>query len=66
MTDPLHQFQIHVLAPMFKIGGIQFNFTNSAVFMLAIVAIICVLLYAAFARQPLSLSASLAARRRPI
>ena len=53
MTDPLHQFQIHVLAPLFKIGGIQFNFTNSAVFMLAIVAIICALLYAAFARADL-------------
>ena len=53
MTDPLHQFQIHVLAPLFKIGGIQFNFTNSAVFMLAIVAIICALLYAAFANADL-------------
>jgi F-type H+-transporting ATPase subunit a len=50
VTDPLHQFQIQVLAPLFKIGDIQFNFTNSAVFMLAIVAIICALLYAAFSR----------------
>jgi F-type H+-transporting ATPase subunit a len=53
VTDPLHQFQIQVLAPLFKIGDIQFNFTNSAVFMLAIVAIICALLYAAFSRAEL-------------
>ena len=53
MTDPLHQFQIHVIAPLFKIGGLQFNFTNSAVFMLLIVALVCTVLYAAFAKPEL-------------
>ena len=40
MTDPLHQFEIHVIAPLFSIFGVQFNFTNAALFMLVIVAII--------------------------
>jgi F-type H+-transporting ATPase subunit a len=53
MTDPLHQFEIHVIAPLFSIFGVQFNFTNAALFMLLIVAIICALLYAAFARPEL-------------
>ena len=39
MTDPLHQFQIHVIAPLFRIGGVQFNFTKASVFMLLIVAL---------------------------
>jgi len=53
MTDPLHQFQIHVIAPLFKIGGLQFNFTNAAVVMLLIVALVCAVLYAAFAKPEL-------------
>ena len=53
MTDPLHQFQIHVLAPLFRIGSIQFNFTNAAFFMLLIVAVVCAVLYAAVARAEL-------------
>ena len=53
MTDPLHQFQIHVIAPLFRIGGVQFNFTNASVFMLLIVALVCTVLYAAFARPEL-------------
>ena len=53
MTDPLHQFQIHVIAPLFRIGGVQFNFTNASVFMLLIVAPVCTVLYAAFARPEL-------------
>ena len=53
MTDPLHQFQIHVLAPLFRIGSLQFNFTNAAVFMLLIVALVCTVLYAAFAKPEL-------------
>jgi hypothetical protein len=44
MTDPLHQFQIHVIAPLFRIGGVQFNFTNASVFMLLIVALVCTVL----------------------
>jgi F-type H+-transporting ATPase subunit a len=53
MTDPLHQFQIHVLAPLFRIGSMQFNFTNAAFFMLLIVAVVCAVLYAAVARAEL-------------
>jgi len=32
--DPIHQFQIHNMAPIAKIGGTDLYFTNSAIFML--------------------------------
>ena len=34
--DPIHQFQIHNIAPLFSIGRHQIYFTNSALFMLII------------------------------
>lgn len=36
-TDPIHQFQIHKLIPI-EVGGVDFSFTNSALFMSLTVA----------------------------
>ena len=33
MADPIHQFEIHSLVPLGHIGGHEFAFTNSALFM---------------------------------
>jgi len=42
--DPIHQFEIHDIFPLFKIGGTQIYFTNSALFMLIAVALTGLLL----------------------
>jgi len=42
--DPIHQFEIHSLVPLFKIGHTQIHFTNSALFMLIAVALTGLLL----------------------
>jgi F-type H+-transporting ATPase subunit a len=47
--DPIEQFQIKNLAPLLSLGGHQIAFTNSAVYMLIIVAIISLLLIGATA-----------------
>lgn len=45
--DPLHQFQVHELFPLFDVGGYHFGFTNSALFMfIAVGAITAFLLLA--------------------
>ncbi|MES2906631.1 MAG: F0F1 ATP synthase subunit A [Pseudomonadota bacterium] len=36
--DPIHQFQVQNLVPLGEIGGYHFAFTNSALFMFAIIA----------------------------
>jgi F-type H+-transporting ATPase subunit a len=46
-VDPIEQFQIHDMAPLFTVGGHQFNFTNSALLMFIIVALISLLLIGA-------------------
>jgi F-type H+-transporting ATPase subunit a len=48
-VDPIHQFQIENLMPMVNMGGHQITFTNSALFMLIIVAGISILLIGATA-----------------
>ena len=48
-VDPIHQFQIKNLMPMMNIGGHQIAFTNSALFMLIIVAAVSTLLIGATA-----------------
>jgi len=48
-VDPIHQFQIKNLMPMMNIGGHQIAFTNSALFMLIIVAAVSALLIGATA-----------------
>src|SRR5690606_2207112 len=40
-TDPIHQFQIYNILSI-PVGGVDFGFTNSALFMAASVAIITV------------------------
>jgi F-type H+-transporting ATPase subunit a len=45
-VDPIHQFQIHNIAPLFSIGRYQIYFTNSALFMLIIVLLVSALLIA--------------------
>ncbi|MER8963709.1 F0F1 ATP synthase subunit A [Mesorhizobium sp. M0701] len=43
-VDPIHQFQIHPIIPI-HIGGYDLSFTNSALFMLATVAVASAFLY---------------------
>ncbi|MER8390549.1 F0F1 ATP synthase subunit A [Mesorhizobium sp. M0904] len=43
-VDPIHQFQIHPIVPI-HIGGYDLSFTNSALFMLATVAVASAFLY---------------------
>jgi F-type H+-transporting ATPase subunit a len=45
--DPIHQFRIQNLVPIFTIHGHQFAFTNSALFMLIIVVLVSALLIGA-------------------
>jgi len=48
-VDPIHQFQIHNLIPLFSVGGHQIYFTNSALVMLIIVVLVSALLIGATA-----------------
>ncbi len=48
-VDPIEQFQIHNMAPLFAVGGYQFSFTNSALLMFIIVGLISLLLIGATA-----------------
>jgi F-type H+-transporting ATPase subunit a len=50
-VDPIHQFEITNLAPMMTMMGHQIDFTNSALYMLIIVAAVTVLLVGTTARQ---------------
>jgi F-type H+-transporting ATPase subunit a len=46
-NDPIHQFQIHDIAGPVTIGGVDFSFTNSALFMgIAVAVITSILLFA--------------------
>lgn len=50
-NDPIHQFQIHDWAKIGQIGGTEFHFTNSALFMIANVAVVTGFLYLATAKK---------------
>jgi F-type H+-transporting ATPase subunit a len=50
-VDPIHQFKIYDLVPIFTIHGHQIALTNSAVFMLIIVALVSALLIGATTRR---------------
>ncbi|MCX5497483.1 F0F1 ATP synthase subunit A [Kaistia dalseonensis] len=52
-NDPIHQFQIHEYFPLGQFGGLEFHFTNSAVSMIANVAIVTGFLYFATAKKSL-------------
>jgi len=43
-ADPIHQFQIQNLLPLFKVGSADFHFTNSAAFMIVSVVLSALLL----------------------
>jgi F-type H+-transporting ATPase subunit a len=47
--DPIHQFSIHEIAPLFTFGGRHFAFTNSALYMFIIVIAVSALLIGASA-----------------
>jgi F-type H+-transporting ATPase subunit a len=51
-TDPIHQFQISKIIPI-EIGGYDFSFTNSSLFMVATVALASAFLYFATAGRSL-------------
>ena len=42
--DPIHQFEIHDLVPLFKLAGRQIHFTNSAFYMFVSVALTALLM----------------------
>jgi len=39
VASPLHQFEIHTVAPLFEVGGMQIGVTNSAIAMMAAVGV---------------------------
>lgn len=51
--DPISQFEITKLFPLFKIGSAEFHFTNSAVFMILGVLLTMLLMVGATARREL-------------
>jgi F-type H+-transporting ATPase subunit a len=53
MQDPIHQFEIVNILPVFKIGGHQVYLTNSALFMLFAVALTALLLLGTTAKRQL-------------
>ena len=53
MADPIHQFEIHNLVPLGKIGGYDIAFTNSALYMAITVAGIAALLVGASSSRAL-------------
>jgi F-type H+-transporting ATPase subunit a len=52
-ADPIHQFEIHNLVPLLKIGSAEIHFTNSAIFMFISVGLTALLLLGATARRGL-------------
>ena len=52
-ADPIHQFEIQSLVPLFKLGGAEIHFTNSAAFMMVAVALTALLLIGATAGRRL-------------
>jgi F-type H+-transporting ATPase subunit a len=46
-VDPIHQFQINTLVPMFEVGWRKINFTNSALMMFIIVGAVSLLMLGA-------------------
>jgi F-type H+-transporting ATPase subunit a len=52
-ADPIHQFEIHSILPLIKLGGAELHFTNSAAFMMLAVALTALLLIGATAGRRL-------------
>ena len=53
MADPIHQFEIHNIVPLGKIGGYDIAFTNSALYMAVVVVGIAALLVGASSSRAL-------------
>lgn len=53
MADPIHQFEIHKIFTLGKIGGQEIAFTNSSAYMLGAVAIVSLLMIAGTAGRHL-------------
>src|SRR5690242_19387394 len=53
MADPIHQFEIHNIVPLGKIGGYDIAFTNSALYMAIVVVGIAALLVGASSSRAL-------------
>lgn len=51
-VDPIHQFEIKRYVDLLNLSSVQFSFTNAAVFMFGIVAIIFFFLTFATAAAP--------------
>src|SRR5215813_2150444 len=51
--DPIEQFEIKKLLPLFKIGATEFHFTNSAAFMILAVGLTMLLMLGATAKREL-------------
>jgi F-type H+-transporting ATPase subunit a len=47
MMDPIHQFEIHDLLPLFKVGAREIGVTNSAIYMMVSVVLTVVFLLGA-------------------
>lgn len=52
-NDPIHQFRIFQIGPSIEIGGMDFSFTNSSLFMVATVAAASAFLYFSTGRRGL-------------
>jgi len=52
-NDPIHRFQIHNYLPLGNLGGLEFHFTNSALAMIANVAVVTGFLYLATSKKAL-------------
>ena len=50
-VDPIHQFEIKNFWPVFHIGGYEISFTNSALYMFIIVAVLSLLMIGATRRR---------------
>ena len=50
-VDPIHQFEIKNFWPVFHLGGYEISFTNSALYMFIIVALVSVLLIGSTTRR---------------
>lgn len=49
--DPMHQFEVQTIAPMFDIGGVPISFTNSAFWMVVTLAVLWLFMLGGMKRQ---------------
>jgi F-type H+-transporting ATPase subunit a len=49
--DPMHQFEVQTIAPLFEVGGVPIAFTNSAFWMLVTLAVLWLFMLGGMKRQ---------------